>query len=80
MGEAFLCLGVLPRHAAAKLGYGKYHAHLDFMDLVADQYGFDDHASRRLHERIKDTLDPNSILQPCKQGIRPEALRSGRAP
>ena len=25
-------------------GYGEYRAHLDFMDLAAEQYGFGDHA------------------------------------
>ena len=43
---------------AAKLGYGEYRAHLDFMDLAADQYRFDDHAYRRFCETIKDALDP----------------------
>ena len=62
---------------AAKLGYGEYRAHLDFMDLCADQYAFGDHAQRRLAESIKDTLDPNGILMPGKQGIWPSARRTG---
>jgi 4-cresol dehydrogenase (hydroxylating) len=33
-------------------GDGEYRAHLDFMDLAADQYGFNDHAYRRFCERI----------------------------
>ena len=60
---------------AARLGYGEYRAHLDFMDLVADQYDFNRHAQRRFHELLKDTLDPNGILSPGKQGIWPRAYR-----
>ncbi len=61
---------------AAKLGYGEYRSHIDFMDLVADQYDFNNHAQRRFAETIKDALDPKGILSPGKQGIWPRAWRS----
>jgi 4-cresol dehydrogenase (hydroxylating) flavoprotein subunit len=60
---------------AAKQGYGEYRAHLDFMDLAAEQYSFGDHAYRRFVERIKDAVDPDGILAPGKQGIWPAGMR-----
>jgi 4-cresol dehydrogenase (hydroxylating) len=63
---------------AAKLGYGEYRAHLDFMDLASEQYSFNHHAYRRFCETIKDAVDPQGILSPGKQGIWPQAMRPAR--
>lgn len=60
---------------AGKLGYGEYRAHLDFMDLAAEQYSFNDHAYRRFCETIKDAVDPQGILSPGRHGIWPAQLR-----
>lgn len=60
---------------AAQLGYAEYRSHLSFMDLVAAQNDFNDHALLRLQETIKDAVDPAGILAPGKQGVWPAALR-----
>lgn len=65
---------------AGKLGYGEYRAHLSFMDLAADQFGFNNHAQRRFNETIKDTLDPNGIIAPGKSGIWGTRLREAGFP
>ncbi|OPX13252.1 FAD-binding oxidoreductase [Mycobacterium sp. AT1] len=63
---------------AGEIGYGEYRAHLNFMDLAADQYSFNDHAYMRFVEKIKDAVDPSGILSPGKQGIWPAAQRIAR--
>jgi 4-cresol dehydrogenase (hydroxylating) len=62
-------------HRARVAGYSEYRAHVEHMDLVADQYDFNGHSLMRLNEKIKDTLDPNGILSPGKQGIWPREYR-----
>jgi len=62
----------------ARDGYGLYRTNLRYMDLVAEQYDFNDHAQRRFNEALKDALDPNGVLSPGKQGIWPRAMRPDR--
>lgn len=64
--------------AAGERGYGEYRAHLDFMDLAADQYSFGDFAYRRFVEKIKDAVDPNGIIMPGRHGIWPRSMRDRR--
>jgi len=57
------------------MGYGEYRAHLDFMDLAQQQYGFNDNAYRRFVESIKDAVDPKGIISPGRHGIWPASRR-----
>lgn len=60
---------------AADLGYGEYRSHTSTMDVVSGAYSWNDHALNRFNERIKDALDPNSILMPGRAGIWGAAYR-----
>jgi 4-cresol dehydrogenase (hydroxylating) len=62
----------------AEHGWGEYRTHLAFMDDVANAYSFNNHALLRLHETLKDALDPNGILAPGKSGIWPKHMRKRR--
>lgn len=45
--------------------------HISLMDQIAGTYNFNDNALMKLSEKIKDTLDPNGILAPGKNGVWP---------
>ena len=45
------------------------------MDDCAAAYSFNDHALRKLHEKIKDAVDPNGVLSAGRYGIWPKHLR-----
>ena len=64
---------------SAERGWGEYRTHTAFMGDIADAYSFNNHALLRLHETMKDALDPNGILAPGKSGIWPKAMRKAQA-
>ena len=66
------CFGHLVADFAAQ-GYGEYRTHLDFMDQVAGTYNWNDGALWKLHQRLKQALDPDGVLSPGKSGIWPVA-------
>lgn len=63
---------------AREEGFGEYRTHLTYMDEVADCYDYNDHALRRLNEKLKDLIDPAGILAPGKQGVWPARYRGMR--
>ncbi|TVY80599.1 Vanillyl-alcohol oxidase [Lachnellula suecica] len=63
-----------------KRGFSGYRTHVNYMDVNADSFDFNDHAYQRFVEKLKDAVDPNGILSPGKQGIWPERYRGFRDP
>jgi len=49
------------------------------MDPVAETFGFNNQALRRMTEKVKTALDPNGVIAPGKQGIWPAAYAAQRA-
>ena len=60
---------------AGKMGYAGYRTHLTFMDQMADQFDYNDHALMRFNEQMKNAADPNGIIAPGKSGIWPTAYK-----
>ena len=65
--------------AAAAHGWGEYRVHPAMMEQAVGVYSFNDHALRRLHERLKDAVDPNGILSAGRYAIWPSHLRGAKA-
>jgi len=60
---------------AAEHGWGEYRTATSFYDDVMRVYSFNDHSLLRLHETLKDAVDPNGILSAGRYGIWPKHLR-----
>ena len=56
-------------------GWGEYRTAPVFQKPVMDVYSFGDHALHRLHETLKDAIDPNGILSAGRYAIWPKHLR-----
>jgi 4-cresol dehydrogenase (hydroxylating) len=63
---------------AAGHGWGEYRTAPAFQDEVMATYSYNNNALLRLHETIKDALDPNGILSAGRSGIWPQRLRENR--
>ena len=63
----------------AERGWGEYRTPPAFQDAVMATYSYNNHALLRLHETIKDAIDPNGILAAGRSGIWPRHLRRPRA-
>ncbi|SPO54634.1 FAD linked oxidase domain protein [Pseudomonas sp. JV551A1] len=59
----------------AQHGWGEYRCHTEFHDQAMGLYSYNDHSLMRLHETIKDAVDPNGILSAGRYGIWPRHLR-----
>ncbi len=60
---------------AAENGWGEYRTAVSYYDDVMRTYSFNNHSLLRLHESLKDGLDPNGILSAGRYGIWPKHLR-----
>jgi 4-cresol dehydrogenase (hydroxylating) len=60
---------------AAENGWGEYRTAPAFYDEIMDVYSFNNHAFRRLCERVKDAVDPRGILSAGRYGIYPAHMR-----
>ena len=56
-------------------GWGEYRTAPVFQKAVMDVYSFNNHALQRLHETLKDAIDPNGIMSPGRYDIWPRHLR-----
>jgi 4-cresol dehydrogenase (hydroxylating) len=60
-------------------GWTEYRVHPHFQRLAMQTYGFNDGALHRLHETLKDAIDPNGIISAGRYDIWPKHLRGTRA-
>lgn len=59
----------------AQHGWGEYRCHPEFQDQAMRLFSYNNNSLLRLHETIKDAIDPKGILSPGRYGIWPKNLR-----
>jgi (+)-pinoresinol hydroxylase len=64
---------------AAEHGWGEYRTAPAFQDTIMNTYAYNNHSLLRLHETLKDAVDPNGILSAGRYGIWPKHLREAKA-
>jgi (+)-pinoresinol hydroxylase len=65
--------------SCAERGWPIYRIHPVFQKLGMEMYGWGGGALHRLHETLKDAIDPNGIVSPGRYDIWPRRLRGSRA-
>jgi 4-cresol dehydrogenase (hydroxylating) len=60
---------------AADHGWGEYCTPRAFQQQLTDVYSYNNHALRRLHETLKDAVDPNGTISAGRYGIWPKQMR-----
>jgi FAD/FMN-containing dehydrogenase len=64
---------------AAEHGWGEYRTAPAYQDLIMNTYAYNSHSLLRLHETLKDAIDPSGILSAGRYGIWPKHLREAKA-
>lgn len=60
---------------AAEHGWGEYRTPPAFYETIKETYSFNNFALHRLHETLKDAIDPNGIISPGRYAIWPKNMR-----
>ena len=60
----------------AENGWAEYRSSPIFQDRVAKTFSYNDHSLWKLHQTLKDAMDPNGILSPGRYGVWPKRFRN----
>lgn len=60
-------------------GWNIYRIHAHFQELGMSLFDFNDHALHRLHETLKDSIDPRGVISAGRYNIWPRHLREDDA-
>jgi 4-cresol dehydrogenase (hydroxylating) len=60
-------------------GWNVYRIHAHFQELGMSLYDFNNHSLHRLHETLKDAIDPRGVISPGRYNIWPRHLRDDQA-